>query len=281
MKIEYEKLVNATVPTTARKCVEGLHVIEVSESDATMHVDLYVASKTNAGTLYLFKIYPDAANGSVMDLLTDTIVAIRQNQIDNIAEADISDVTHSVNIVSGMLASQEVTTKSFIQKLENGTDGTPVDLTNKIVYDMLNGERWFTNISDINWDEQIKNVDTFFQLRNNTLRLIHLMLTQKTFKPDNSEEEIDVETLVENEVKHFAEFNKLGVDYSVYDNDIATKREKNIARLIDVLTFYNELLIVTGIMKTQIEVMHQMSPDITSTDTAVETVKAEELPQKE
>lgn len=260
MKIQYKKF-DTEQPwgENAREIIPQFHVIEKETEEKKPMLELYVASKGNESITYMFTVYPDSEHGTLTGLLIDISAALYAKTIEGINNNDMGDVIRSVTIVNGILAERMEESKPLATKLENG-NGEEIDPTNKVFYRMINGTVLVSDASQINWDDNIKNLPEINQMANNVRQLIHIMLTQKEFKPnENAENTIPVEELIDQELSRFYEINKIDIDYSMYDNDIATAREVRIARLIDIMEIYTQLILVSSIINAQNDVIRQIT----------------------
>ena len=260
MKIQYKKF-DTEQPwgENAREIIPQFHVIEKETEEKKPMLELYVASKGNESITYMFTVYPDSEHGTLTGLLIDISAALYAKTIEGIDNNDMGDVIRSVTIVNGILAERMEEAKPLATKLENG-NGEEIDPTNKVFYRMINGTVLVSDASQINWDDNIKNLPEINQMANNIRQLIHIMLTQKEFKPnENAENAIPVEELIDQELSRFYEINKIDIDYSMYDNDIATAREVRIARLIDIMEIYTQLILVSSIINAQNDVIRQIT----------------------
>ena len=300
MKIQYKKIATNEIPEKTNEITPSLHTVDNSPEELV----LYVSSKSDDNVAYQFSIVPDTEFGTYTDVMNDLTTALFTKTVEGINGEDEKDVRRSVNIVTGEVAAKN-DNSPVVTKMENGQDEQEeIDPRGKIFYHLINGRIMYTDASAINWEENIKHIDDIQRMADNVRGLINLLLTAKTHvlpsrKDENGNEitpakEIAVETLVEDELKAFHETNKLDIDYSMYDNYIATKREVMIAKLIDVLTIYNELILVSSVIAGQNQVIEQFTKqaqpateeekeaidEVVDAET-LETVEAEELPAEE
>lgn len=300
MKIQYKKIVTNEIPEKTNEITPSLHTVDNSPEELV----LYVSSKSDDNVAYQFSIVPDTEFGTYTDLMNDLTTALFTKTVEGINDEDEKDVRRSVNIVTGEVAAKN-DNSPVVTKMKNGQDEQEeIDPRGKIFYHLINGRIMYTDINAINWEENIKHIDDIQRMADNVRGLINLLLTEKTFKKPAQkdkdgnevapEKEITVEELVEEELRMFHATNKLDIDYSMYDNYIATKREVLIAKLIDVLTIYNELILVSSVIAGQNQVIEQFTKqaqpateeekeaidEVVETET-LETVDAEELPAEE
>ena len=260
MKIQYKKF-DTEQPwgENAREIIPQFHVIEQETEEKKPMLELYIASKGNESITYMFTVYPDSEHGTLTGLLVDISAALYAKTIEGIDGADMGDVIRSVTIVNGILAERMEESKPLATKLENG-NGEEIDPTNKVFYRMINGTVLVSDATQINWENNIRNLPEINQMANNIRHLIHIMLTQKEYKPnENAENTIPVEELIDQELSRFYEINKIDIDYSMYDNDITTEREVKIARLIDIMEIYTQLILVSSIINAQNDVIRQIT----------------------
>lgn len=300
MKIQYKKIATNEIPEKTNEITPSLHTVDNSPEELV----LYVSSKSDDNVAYQFSIVPDTEFGTYTDLMNDLTTALFTKTVEGINDEDEKDVRRSVNIVTGEVAAKN-DNSPVVTKMKNGQDAQEeIDPKGKIFYHLINGRIMYTDINAINWEENIKHIDDIQRMADNVRGLINLLLTEKTFKKPAQkdedgnevapEKEITVEELVEEELRMFHATNKLDIDYSMYDNYIATKREVLIAKLIDVLTIYNELILVSSVIAGQNQVIEQFTKqaqpvteeekeaieEVVETET-LETVEAEELPAEE
>lgn len=300
MKIQYKKITTNEIPEKTNEITPSLHTVDNSPEELV----LYVSSKSDDNVAYQFSIVPDTEFGTYTDLMNDLTTALFTKTVEGINDEDEKDVRRSVNIVTGEVAAKN-DNSPVVTKMKNGQDEQEeIDPRGKIFYHLINGRIMYTDASAINWEENIKHIDDIQRMADNVRGLINLLLTEKTFKKPAQkdedgnevapEKEITVEELVEEELRMFHATNKLDIDYSMYDNYIATKREVMIAKLIDVLTIYNELILVSSVIAGQNQVIEQFTKqaqpateeekeaieEVVETET-LETVEAEELPAEE
>ena len=300
MKIQYKKIATNEIPEKTNEITPSLHTVDNSPEELV----LYVSSKSDDNIAYQFSIVPDTEFGTYTDLMNDLTTALFTKTVEGINGEDEKDVRRSVNIVTGEVAAKN-DNSPVVTKMKNGQDEQEeIDPRGKIFYHLINGRIMYTDASAINWEENIKHIDDIQRMADNVRGLINLLLTEKTFKKPaqkdkdgnevTPEKEITVEELVEEELRMFHATNKLDIDYSMYDNYIATKREVLIAKLIDVLTIYNELILVSSVIAGQNQVIEQFTKqaqpateeekeaieEVVETET-LETVEAEELPAEE
>ncbi len=124
----------------------------------------------------------------------------------------------------------------------------------RIYYHLLNGKVIYSDAKSINWEENIKNIGTMSEMATNCKEMIARLMTGEPVKitdENGDEKEIPIMEHVTTECKRFFENNHIDIDYSMFDNANITDREKLIARLIDILTIHNELIMVSAILNAE------------------------------
>ena len=288
MKIQYKKIeTEKPWGEKAREILPQLHLIENDASDNTHFVlDLYVSSKRNAAKTYLFTVEPEATSGTILGLMNDITAALFSKTIEGIDENDADDVLRSVNIATGLLADKVEEERNAAPKFNKIEDVENFDGNNKVVFHMLDGSILYADFQQFAWGELVDHPERLYQTINNIQQLIHLLISQKTVKAVGATEELDVNTLVDNQIEMFYKMiNDFGSDYSIYENSgIATEREIKIAKLFDMLTFYNEQLRVVAEIRTHNNIIQQLSKgpseeEIKAAQEAVDKAEEEQLVQ--
>lgn len=205
-----------------------------------VQLNMFFLSKQIPTVAYEFEMIPDETVGSITAVVQELVRQLYTGEIE-IPEADKTDVMRSVTIGNGEMAAD---------------DRNYDDAAYKILYHMINGTVIASDVRQINWEEQAKNLQNMEQLALNVRNLINALVTRETVEvpiqdPENPEAEPQMvtkrsEEVAETEIARFTESNKLNIDYEMIEGcGIATKREMLIIKLIDILEIHQQMIAAT------------------------------------
>lgn len=129
----------------------------------------------------------------------------------------------------------------------------------RVYYHLLNGNVIYSDAKSINWEENIKSIGMISEMADNCRAMIARLMTGKPVKitdENGDEKEVPIMEHAKTECEKFFETNHIKIDYSMFDNADITEREKLIARLIDILTIHNELIMVSAILNASATTRH-------------------------
>lgn len=276
MKITYKKVEKA--PEDGRKVMDELIIIDNSGTDQN-YLDLFVVSSPN--TVYDFAVYPETDHGRLSDLIQEILSATFAHTIDGIDENDRSDIINMLTIIGGKFAINERNGESIF-KLVDSDDMSP---EGKIFFKLMNGRVMYADMQSFDWDMQMKDIKSLYANCDNIMNLMRLTVTSDTVSrvDDNGNviENSDKPTLevVNDEINQFMTSQKLNIDYSMYESDNTTERERTMIKLIDMLTIIKELVLVTtslGAQRSVVEFYEKKNSDSepeTISDADVEVVE--------
>lgn len=276
MKITYKKVEKA--PDNGRKVMDELIIIDNSGTGQN-YLDLFVVSSPN--TVYDFTVYPETDHGRLSDLIQEILSATFAHAIDGIDENDRSDIINMLTIIGGKFAITERNGESIF-KLVDSDDMSP---EGKIFFKLMNGRVMYADMQSFDWDMQMKDIKSLYANCDNIMNLMRLTVTSDTVSrvddDGNVIENSDKPTLevVNDEINQFMTTQKLNIDYSMYESDNTTERERAMIKLIDMLTIMKEIVLVTtslGAQRSVIEFYEKKNSDSepeTISDADVEVVK--------
>lgn len=247
MKIQLNKI-QAPLPDGTNKLSENVFLKETMD-DGRVKLDIYVPSKTDANAYYDFAVEPDKNMGSLSDVINELMRQMYTGELE-LSDDMKSDVMRSVTIGVGELAA-----------------GSDENTENKIFYHMLNGMVVVSDIAQIDWDSNIKNIENIQRTTDNIRHLITSLMTTKEIEAKTVDENgtettvmKDVSDVVKNEIAAFSQKTGLNVDYSMFEKSgIATEREILIAKLVDILEIHQQIIAVTMSIKAQRDIINQFT----------------------
>ena len=245
MKIQFKKI--DAIPENTRQIVENLYIDEnIGAHDGQL--EIYVTAN-GTDTVYNFETTPDETSGQAIVLVNNILAAIITNQIEGIEETDRNEIIDSLNKITGKLVEER---NNFFEVTSND-----IDPKNKIFFYMMNGKILYSDITKIPVDENIKNIDAMNQTVRSLQNLIRFLVTSETVNKVNEkgevvdDEKIPVIDLAKREVDNFMNANNLKIDYSIFDTDYTTERERMIVRLMDVINIYQQIILLTNVVAAQ------------------------------
>lgn len=260
MNIKFKQLTMDQMPSSAVPVAKGLKVIDhpaVTE-DSTPSISMYFI---DTDKIYQFDIETNNEPVSLSSIVNEILYQLFSDKIDDVTVEEKTDIVRAVNISAGQLA-----------------ENAKFDPTNKVFYHMLDGSVIYNSMDSINWDNNIEHIDDLSRTTDNIRAMIRILLCDKMFTPTATKENpepapIPAEIYVMGEIERFSEHNHFDVDYSIFDNDIVPTRGILIAKLIDMLTVYSEIIMVTNMMKMRREMFAQNTED----ETPIDATTAEDI----
>lgn len=195
-------------------------------------LDLWFKSE-NPDKLYQFHVIPDQPHGTLSGVLEAIQNYLQQEKI-------IGEPTTLVT-----------SAYEYAVKLEENE----VPPEHRIYYHLMNGETIYTDGTKIDWEENVKHIPDTIHTIDELRMLIGLLLTRETIETagedGNSHDENTFE-YVKNTVNHFFTDNKMeSIDYSLFDIESVSDRERLIVKMIDIMTIYTEQLIIASSLAAQ------------------------------
>lgn len=242
MTITFKKI--NELPEGIHKLTDNFMILETPQDDK-VQLDLVFPAKNVEGTYYDFIVIPDERYGSLTGIMQEIMKGLYSNEI-QLEDADVNDIMRAATIASGELAADG----RDYQKQEE-------DNSNKIFYHLINGQIMFSDATQMNWDENIKNMGNTISAADSVRQLIALLESREEVEIKSSEEETTGEMkstieLAKAEIAKFHEVHKLDIDYKVFEEaGIATERELLVLKLIDILEVYQQLITATALVTNQ------------------------------
>lgn len=243
MKIQYQKI--DKLPENVQLINPAIAMIE--HVGDTTSIDLFFTKTIGEDHVLQFHVEPDASFGALSDIVNTILSGIFSGQIEGLTDHDKNEALRAVNIAAGMLAENDV-----MMKQQNHPDQA-----NKVFYHLMNGQVMYSDATTINWEENIKNIMQIANTIDRCRALIRALLLEDTIhvdadvEHDIQEEDVPVTEYVIREINQFMTSNDIKIDYSLFDKDGVTDREKLIVQLIDIMTVHNELVLVTSLVNTE------------------------------
>lgn len=259
MTITFKKI--NELPEGIHKLTDNFMILETPQDDK-VQLDLVFPAKNVEGTYYDFIVIPDERYGSLTGVMQEIMKGLYSNEI-QLGDADVNDVMRAATIASGELAADG----RDYQKQEE-------DNSNKIFYHLINGQIMFSDATQMNWDENIKNMGNTISAADSVRQLIALLESREEVEIKSSEEETTGEMkstveLAKAEIAKFHEIHKLDIDYKVFEEaGVATERELLVLKLIDILEVYQQLITATALVTNQqqlINMYEQRIRELTNT----------------
>lgn len=227
MKTTYKKL-SPPIPEDANFICEGLYLKETHEDDQTQ-VSLFVITD-DFNTVHNFECIPDEKTGSLRDVIFELMEQIHDKTIDGIPE----DESEYESVLKSIM-------KVHINMMSNDNSNP------QIYYFLLNGKVLTSDATKINWDAEIERIDDTRKSAESIRRIIALLLSRDEIEVHDDDNNTVTKTsaieFAKNEIDKFLDSHKLDIDYSEFN--LATERELLIAKLIDILEIYNEIICAT------------------------------------
>ncbi len=276
MKITYKKLEKA--PENARKVMDELIVVDNSGTSENV-LDLFAISNLD-NTVYNFTVYPEITHGRLSDLIQAIMSAMYDHTIEGIADSDVSDIFKMLTIIGGKLISNDQNAPSIFKYVDKETKPE-----NKIFFKLMNGRVLYADMTDFNWDMQMKEIENLYQNSDNIMNLIRLTVTSDSVNkvdekgeviPDSDKPTLEV---INAEIDQFMKAQKLDIDYSQYETDQTTPRELAVIKLIDMLTILKEIILVTtslGAQRSVVDFYEKKNTETESTE-SIESIPAADV----
>ena len=254
MKIEYAKVTMAEIPEGCREINDALRVVDNSGEDAGSNLELYFLKSAKENVVHKFKIYPDKTSGTLSELVNEILKGIFANFIEGLPAAETPDILRSVSIASGLLAEHDMEESK-----------KELDPAGKIFYHLVNGQVLYTDIENVNWEENIKNLNMISDLVDRCRAFIRALMLEDTIEIP-SENEGEAPTLVpsfdyvKGEVENFFINNGIAIDYSMFNKEGISDRERLLLMIIDMISIHQELILVSSLMNVENTIRAEYAP---------------------
>lgn len=255
MKVTYKKL-EAKDLVVSRDFMRVINpFLSVIESSNTIHLFLQKDPEQQFVHVFDVEYTEDEINAgqiSMNDIVNEVAKNVFNDQIDGID--DKADIMQTFQLMS--------------EPAKPAED----DNRNKIFYHLINGSVMYSDATTIDWQHNIEHISEIAHMADSCRALIRALLVDETVRIEQDGEEpkeIPVAEHAANEINRFFESNSINIDYSIFDKDTVTDRERLIVRLMDILTIHNELIMVSSLVNCENVVRSRY--ENTSEETTVET----------
>lgn len=196
-------------------------------------IDLYFDAPS--GNVYHFNILPDDEHGKLSDLLREALKNVAMLIVST--QEDISATNEMKNMLS--------TAIEFAEKEES----SEIPPERRIYYRLMNGNLIYTDGGKIDWNDHANHIPDRYKTLDDLRTMIRTILTSDTIKTDAGDE--SAVEYVKNTIQHFFEDNKLDIDYSMFELDSISDRERLIVKMLDIFTFYYEGIVIASAVSMQ------------------------------
>lgn len=246
------------IPEDAVRINDALSVKELTVEGENPDLVLWFLKTGKDGMAYSFGIVLPEAYTSLSTICNEILLSLFTGEFEcaddgygiDIPANDYSDVVRAVSIAAGKVAETE--------------RETPRPDPNKIYIQMVSGQVMTSDIGSINWDYNIKNLPGITKTLDNIRQMMHDICSEDPIDDKYNE----VADKIRKEIQEFQKTNNMHPDYTKFKS--LTDRESILVQLVDVMTLYYEIIMITNTIAAQRQITQEYEAMLHEKDSDVE-----------